>query len=157
MSTTEISQDILDLSAKFKEAITLDKKTGVGSVPADTYVKTLPEGITEEILVTIQNHNAVVVPAMAHALGHLSIPVMSKNKELEVTTLHLPTVGKDAFNGVFTRERQIPSRGADGIHGVKPAFGSSRVSLDIYSTGSHGEFKKVKAELAELAAKAFGG
>jgi hypothetical protein len=85
---------------------------------------------------------------------------MQANKELERSTLELPTIGKDGFDFTYDRSRQVqtPERNADGsvTAGTKTAFGSLRVGYKTYGTKSRGELLKVKEQLANDAAKVFG-
>lgn len=160
MSTTAtksaIKPEILELSEKLKAEITLDKKTGVATVSPDTYMKLAPAELTKDVLESVQQFNANMIAASAHAIGTLAVPAMKKDASLDKVTLTIPTVGKDYIGVAFDRSRQVPDRGADGVNGTKTKFGSTSTEFVIYGTKSRGQLLNVKNELSEMAMKAFG-
>lgn len=152
----EIKKEILDLATKLKSEFTLDHKTGIVAVTADAYEKLLPEGLTKEIVEQLQTYNTEMLAASTYMVGEMSIPAMTKNKDLDNVKLEMPMIGKDLLHVSFDRSRQVPSRGEDGVAGTKTKFGASSASFEIYSAGPRGELKKIKHMLAEQAAAAFG-
>lgn len=105
-----IKQDILDLSASLTKVMTIDSKTGSVTVEPETYVKLLPEGLSKEQVIQVQDYNSRLAAAAAHAVGMLAIPVMKKNKDLDRASMSMGTVGKDTLSVNFDRSRQVPSR-----------------------------------------------
>ena len=156
MTVTAIKQEIIDLSNLLKKEITLDVKTGVAVITPDTYERLLPTGITKEHVESIQQYNTDMAAAAVLTIGELSNPAMKKHKDLDRVHLSMPMVGKDMMNVSYDRSRQVPSRGEDGVAGIKTMFGAASVSIDMYATGPRGELKKIKTMLKEQAFEAFG-
>ena len=154
---TVIKPEVLEMSELISASLTMDKKTGKCSVPDNLYVSLLPEGITEDVVRTLQKHNGTVVAAAAHAVGEAAIPVMKKDKELDNVTLEMKTVDKDAIGVSFDRSRQVPSRDENNKpNGTRTKFGSTSVEVISYNAKNRGQLKAVKELLAEQAHKAFG-
>jgi hypothetical protein len=149
---TPISEEVLALSAAYRKEMTIDATTGVGSVPASVYAANLPATVTVEIIEDLQKYNTQAVAALTLATGESGIESMQANKTLDNVKVVMPMVGKDSMTSYFDRSRQVP----DGDEGnTKSAFGTTRTSIDNYSTGSRGDFKRVKTLLSEKAAAAF--
>jgi hypothetical protein len=157
MSEIKLKPTTTELAESIKKEITIDPKSGVGTITAGHYAATLPEGVTAELIEKIQDHNTQLVAAAGLAFGQLSEDVLKKNKELPRTTLELPTIGQDRFNYTYDRTSQVPDRTADGVVGTKSVHGTLTVGYKTFGTKSRGELLKVKKMLAEDAAKAFGG
>lgn len=150
---TELTKEVLDLSAKITNGLTLDGKV---VTPAEgLYESLLPEGLSMDTLERAQAHDTQVLAAAAHAVGMLAIPAMKKDESLNKITLELPTVGKDTFGVAFDRVRQVRD-GAPGDKdaGMKPKYGITTVSVDKYGAGNRGEVGAVKAFLSNEAAEA---
>jgi hypothetical protein len=159
-----------ELSAEIKKEMKLDPKTGVGSVTEGWYVNNLGRAVPDDIkakypgiendvvpiIKSVQDHNTIVAAAAGLAFGQMSEAVMKDNKEIERTTMDLPTLGKDGFDFTYDRTKQVPDRTADGTVGTKTVHGSLRVGYRTYGTKSRGELLKVKEQLATDAAKVFG-
>ena len=154
-STSPISAEVKNLSALIENVIQIDAKTGIATVPTDTYERLLPEGLTKETIVQLNAHNAQIAAAATLAVGNTAIPVMTKHKDLDRVEFEMPTFGKDKFAVTFDRSRQVPDRSDGNTGGVRQQFGASRTSFEMYGTESRGELKKVKQELMSSAADAF--
>lgn len=152
----DVKPEVLELAGKVKEGLTIDNKTGIITAIPDLYTRLLPETVTKETIEALQAHNTRMVSATTLAVGEIAMPVLKKNKELEEASLKLSMVGKDAMNVTLARSRQVPSRNEDGTTGTQTKYGSVSVSIDEYSTGPRGDFKKVKQFLSEQAMTAFG-
>ena len=75
----ELQNQINVMAATLRPQISITQ--GEGGIAADTYVKTLPEGITLETVQKLQDHNAIFFPAVTTALGEESIEAMKKGIE----------------------------------------------------------------------------
>lgn len=161
-----------ELTARMKKAIHIDPKTGVGKITDNWYVENLgTEGVSEDlkakypgiesdapaIMKGFQDFNTRVAAAGGLAFGQHAETVMHKHKDLTRCELEIPTIHKDGFEMTYDRERQVPSRNADGTTGTKTAYGMLRVGYRTYGAESVGELKKAKAILSASAAKVFGG
>jgi hypothetical protein len=152
-----IKQEITELSEQIAAVMTMDKKTGVCTVPDGIYVKLLPAGITEEIVKDVQTYNSNFATAAALTVGEAAIPVMKKDKELLNASLEIKTVGKDTIGVSFDRSRQVPSRDENNQpNGTKTKFGSTSVEIVSYGAKTRGQLKLVKEMLAEKAFASFG-
>jgi hypothetical protein len=153
-----VKQEVLDMSEKLRQHAKIDPKTGeITGLTAATYVSLLPADVTEEQAKSLQVHHATMVAAAAHAVGHLAIPVMKKQKDIDKVSMVIPMIGKDFLAVDFDRSRQVPARDADNNpSGTKTKFGSVSVNYEVYGTGTRGQLKAVKQELSELATAAFG-
>lgn len=163
MATTEttvkhnIKPEIRATADLLKAEIALDKKSGIATVDAGTYIKLLPPGLTKDIVEAVQAYNTQIVAAGALALGEMAIPVMKKDANLDRATLTIPMTGKDYIGVSFDRSRQVPSRDADNNpNGTKTKFGSTTTEIAMYGTKSRGQLMQVKNLLGELAVAAFG-
>lgn len=148
-----LKPDVQALAEKIRQDMKLDK-TGVAVVSPDLYVQTLPEGLTKETVKLLSEHNSRWVAAGGLALGQESIPVMKKHKDLNQTTLVVPTIGKDNFAFAFDRSKEVRAPGAEES---TTKYGILAASLNIYNDGANvGEVKKVKQLLSNEALEAFG-
>ncbi len=152
-----IKPEIQKLADALTKEMTFDKKTGIISVDAGTYVKLMPADLTKDMAEKVQAYNNQLVAAGALAVGTMAIPVMKKDENLDKVTMVVPMIGKDYAGFAFDRSRQVPSRDADNNpNGTKTKFGSTSVEMVAYGTKTRGQLSNVKTLLGELAAEAFG-
>lgn len=134
--------------------------TGVASIPKDYYkdefMKAKPADMTLEHVEFLRKFNTEMFCGGDLALGEASIPLMTKHKNLDRTTLSIPMLGNDSVNFKFDRSRQVPDRNSEGVVGTKTKYGASSVEVVTYGAGSRGELLKVKQHLAAKALAAFG-
>lgn len=149
----EIKAEIVQLADKIKKEITIDGSTGVATVPKELYANTLPDGLTVDTIKQLQDHNSQFAAASYMALGEASIPVMKKHKDLDRSTLDIPTVGKDHFSLTFDRSGEVRAPGGGD---PKTVYGTGRVAFNMYGTKNRGELSKVRDMLSEKAAAALG-
>jgi len=147
-SKPEIKAEVTELAKELKKVITIDPKTGLGTIEEGTYIKHLPEGITEATLKTINKHNQVFAAGAGMAFGELSVPVLAKNDELARTTLTVGTSGHDSFDFDFLRSKLTGKPGEEKTE----KFGHLKVGMTIRATGNVGQLSRVKAHLSQLAA-----
>jgi hypothetical protein len=159
MSKAEIKDAIVfkpetrELADKIKSHIHIDPKTGIADPEKlkTAYVDTLPEGITADVALAIDNHNTRFAAAGFLALGETGVPFLKKHKSINEVQATFPTVGKSKFEGVFERSSQVRAPGQEPT----TKFGTGSLKLDFYGgSQSRGEFKKVRDHLTDLAASA---
>jgi len=155
-NTAKISQEVMDLVAKLAPLTTLDKSTGIATVEEGTYVKLLPEGLTQEMCEQVQDHTKNMVAAALHTLGTVSIPAFKSNKDLTDTYLSVPMIKKDSIEVKMNRVSMVPGKDADGKDITRESFGTTSVKIDTYGVGKRGDLKKIKEMMAEEATKALG-
>lgn len=157
MSKAEIKDAIVfkpetrELADRIKKEIKIDAKTGAATVPDDLYVTLLPEGVTKETALAIDNHNTRFAAASYLALGEAGVDFFKKHKNVNEVQATFPTVGKSKFEGVFERSSQVRAPGQEPT----TKFGTGSMKLDFYGASqSRGEFKKVRDHLTDIAASA---
>lgn len=153
----EISKEILDLSEKIKENLTVGEE-GVLKTTEGLYVKLLPETLSVETLELLNEHDTKIIAATALAVGTLGISVLKKHPTLPHVTLQMNTVGNDNFNYTFGRSQQV-NAGAptDKEAGQKTKYGTMRISMEKHAMGSRGQLSAVKSFLSDEAALNLGG
>lgn len=148
---SELKQSTKDLASHIQDALSIDAKTGVVTLADGTYVKHLPEGVSESSVRKLQDYNSEFIAAAALAVGEAGVPVLKKNKDLEKLDLEATTVGKDSIGVVFARSREDRVPGTDK---TVTQYGAVRATMTNYSTKPVGQFKAVKDHLNDLAEKA---
>lgn len=91
----DIDSDVLSLSQKLAAKITMDNKTGAGTVEGDTFSENLPEGLTPAIVTALNDYRTTYVAAGAHAFGGHSLTLLGDNPTLNETNVALPYGDKD--------------------------------------------------------------
>lgn len=153
---SDVKQSITDLVAKISSDFAI-AKDGAVTVKDGVFIRNLPEGVTEEQAVQLQQYNQNFIAAAAHTVGEAAIPVMKKNKELMDINVNIPTIGKDSIDIGFNRERMVHVPNAkEGAPSSQPKYGSLTISVNQYGTEiKKGDLKKIKIALAEKAQAAF--
>jgi hypothetical protein len=157
--TTTVKESIVfkpetrELADKIKKHIHLDPKTGLADPEKlkGVYVELLPEGVSADTVLAIDNHNTRFAAASFLALGETGVDFFKKHKGVNEVTATFPTVGKSKFEGVFERSSQVRAPGQEPT----TKFGTGSLKLDFYGgSQSRGEFKKVRDHLTDIAASA---
>jgi hypothetical protein len=149
---SEIKKEVLDKSARIQEGLVMDKD-GVLKASDGLYASLLSGRVTVEQIEFLQEDNTEILAAAAHAVGVVGTKAMQKDENLQKVTLELPTVGKDNFNFTFSRSTMVRDGAVgDKDAGMKPKYGTMRVGVDTYASGSHGQMSAVKTFLSEDAA-----
>ena len=147
-----ISPEVKAMADAIKKEIKIEGGTAV--VPSDLYVKTLPEGLSEEQVKAVQKHNSNFYPAATLAVGDLSIPVFKKDKALESVSGEFKMIGRDHFDVTINRSRESrnPSNGE-----VSTTYGAVSATLATHGAKvSRGQMNEVKQHLQKAALAAFG-
>lgn len=152
-----LKQETLDMAKHVADHLTVVE--GEIKVDEATYIKSLPEGITEDTIKKIQEHNSVFFPAAEHAVGSAMFGLYQNDAELKDQSTKIKLVGKDTFEVSSTRERRYPDmigrkNGNPEAEIVKHMVISS--DLTTHAAQNGGEIKLVRAHLSAEAAKAFG-
>lgn len=151
---SEIKQPVKDLAEALKKDLTVNKD-GTTEVAADTYIKNMPEGVTEEMAKAVQSYNTNFIAAATLAVGETSIPVMKKNKDLERVSAVFPTIGKDNVSVVFDRVRENSfTNPQTKERELVIKNGATTVGYEVYGAKSKGSLAAVRAHLNEQAAAA---
>lgn len=149
MSNKEISND--EVKA-VREQIEIDPKTGLSKLSESVYADFLKEntGIEIDTVSQISAADTRFIAVLGKATGEAGVPVLHKNKDLDRITVVAPRDGKNKFEIDLKREtRNINPATKEEVvkHGVLSA------KFDFYGTHNNGDFKKVRTEVSEAAAK----
>ncbi len=148
-----ISPEIKDLAAKIKDGLTF--QDGRISVDPETYVSTLPEGMTKESVKALHDHNSHFYSAATLAVGEMAIEHMKKDKKLEAVEASVPLYGKDTFDLTIERSRTF----ANPQDKDKPTTTYANVKATLVTQSARaarGTMNQVRQELAASALAAFG-
>ena len=148
---SDIKPEVIAISEKIAADVKYDAATGVGVTSAALYESLLPEGLTMEHVLALQDHNTNVFAGAAHAVGTTSIPLMVEHKDLNKTTVQIAVGKKDLIRVNFDRERTFPDNANKGTIN-KP--GQVNVDFVQYGTKNRGEVTKVKSFLTSMAMEA---
>lgn len=110
----------------------------------DAYERTLPDGLTVDIVKAVQKHNNQFIQGATNAFGELSVVNMKKDKELAVTSTSVKIVD-DKLDLRINREQEV----SDGKGGRQTVVGA--VSAKYRTTAHLNPVKKNIRTLAEEA------
>lgn len=152
--TIALKDETLEMSAKFKEAISktkIDPATGQSVLPADFLGSILPEGLTVENLVAANKFISTAVPAASNAWGEACVEYKKtedKDNKHNNLSLTVPIVGKDKLEINYRHQREVrnPQTQETSIK-----YGTVTATYDMYATGDNGEFAKVKTLISQQA------
>lgn len=147
-----ISAPVTDLATKIKEHLSVDKKTGVITAAADIYKTCLPDDMSADTVQRVRDHDTTFVAAAVKAVGDVSLPVLTKNKELESTTAVVEMLAKSHVAVDFKRVEEFPNPKEKGTTITK--YGTTKVEVHHAAGHNAGELKKVRNWLKEEAEKA---
>lgn len=153
-----VKPEVIDMYTALRADSTIDVPKGATTAKVEVakgvYGRLLPEGITQEIVETVRNHDTLFAAATGLLVGEVGTDQMIKHKQLERVTVEIPTVGKDSFSATFDRSRQVPDRNAEGGATTRTKYGSLGVEMNFYGAKSRGQLLKVKEHLGARAAEA---
>lgn len=148
---SKLPPELIDLSDKIMNKLTIDNNTGTGNADADIYETTLPADLTLELTEKVGAHNANFVAASTHAFGRIAYDAMVGNKSLEQADVTIPMAGRDNVQVHVARVKEYrdPSgKSNDPI--VK--YGTTKTVHTLRNPERVNVLKAVQDELAELAA-----
>jgi hypothetical protein len=149
---TKISAEVKAIADAIKKEIKIEGGTVI--VPSDVYVKTLPEGLSEDQVKAVQKHNSNFFPAATLAVGDLAIPLFKKDKTLEQVSGEFKMVGRDHFDVTINRSRESRNPSNNQISTTYGAISATMVTHG--AKASRGQMNEVKQHLQEAALKAYG-
>lgn len=148
-----INDTIISISTTVAANLTGDKDTGSITAAADTYEKTLPQGLTMDIVNQVAEHNTNFVAGATHAFGQMAMGLMSENKKLDTVIGQMTMGGEDSLNLHYTRSKEMHVPGKDD---KITKYGVTNITYEVKAGKNGGELKKVRTQLNELAFAAFG-
>lgn len=151
----KIDPAILETSKLLVDSTTIDLEKETGVVSAETYEKILvAAGSSLEQATILHGVHQNLYPALAHAVGVMSVPAMADKADLKKIVVEMPLIGKDRVVVSFDRERTYADAGSNGTI-TKP--GQVLVQHNVYGTKNRGEVAKVKNFLSQLALESLKG
>jgi hypothetical protein len=132
----------------------IEIKDGAATIAADAYVKSLPEGVTMEVVKSIQDHNANFFPAATKAFGEKAIDAMKENSSLSQLDLSVPMVGDDTLDVTFKQSYEHMDMKTKEM---TTSYGGVSASLTVQAARhNRGPMKNIKDDLKSAALAAFG-
>lgn len=150
---SNIKPEIRSLADSLKEGMKFED--GIFKLDDNTYEKTLPEGLTMDMVEKHQDHTTDLVAALGLALGERSNEVFKEDKRLEETSVEI-TAGKDIIGGVYQRSREVRA-GISADSGKTVKYGILSMKVGVNAHANKGSLKKVRNHLSEEAKKILGG
>lgn len=151
MSTLEkVPAHIVELAKKIKGEISFDAD-GVGSLPDDLFEKSLPEGISLELVKTVQAATLDFADAVALGLGEASNSHFKDHAGIDRTSVSV-AMGHDKVTGVYDRKVMVR---APGSNEEKPKYGAVSLKLDSGIGAKRGAYKKIQEHLVSQATSIF--
>lgn len=123
----EIPDKIIELSKQIEDSLKNDKNNIIERNPGEIYEKTLPDGITIDVVDQIQNHNADFVAAGVLSFHNIAMRQMTEDKECTEMSGKIKMGYKS--NVQIDIEREHPWK--DHLHGGedKVSYGATTVKL----------------------------
>ena len=148
-----INSTILNISEIIAGQLQCDANLGSINAAEDTFQKTLPEGLTMEMVNKVANHNTNFVAGATHAFGTAAMQLMKDNSKLDTVIGSMNMGGEDQLSLNYMRSKEMHIPGKDE---KITKYGVTTVSYEVKAGKNGGELKKVRTELNELALAAFG-
>ena len=153
MAEKSISEEVLALSKKISESVSVDKDTGVAEVKGDPYVENLPETLTTEIIREVEGYNKKFVAAGTHAIGQAALDAMKSNKKLEVVTGSISLGNKSNFE--VNVKRSAEYNAGPGSSEKITKFGETTIKMNLDAgKAKSGDLARVREALQEAATAA---
>lgn len=153
-SKSAIKQEVLDLSKKIAEGITLDTKTGHAEAADGIYEANLPEGLTTETVKAVGDYNTTFVAAGTHAFGTLAVEAMKSTKSLNEATVQIKMHGKDTLGVSVQRSKEYNNALAkEGEPKTVTKHGVITTTYDVVAGNNRGQLKAARNEIAALASE----
>lgn len=146
----QISEAVQTLAGIYQKGLTV-AKDGTVSVEDGLIENNLPENLDLATIKKVQKHRGEVVAAMSLALSRAAMPVIAKNKDLDKVHTSVK-IGGDKLDVAIERNREF----GDGNGGKVQKAGYISIGYTATGATNAGEFKKVRAVIADEAAELFG-
>lgn len=157
-----IPQETENLAVLCEKNLTIDPKSGAGTIPKNVYDQLLDaQDVTRSEVEKVASAHANIAAAVTLATGRAAIPLMKKHKDLDRVTVGLQATGRDRFEVVFDRSAKVPNFevGADGkrvMNGQIDKFGMVKTAFNSFGTRRAGQLKAIREELSAQATKVLG-
>lgn len=148
---SKIAENLLELSGKIES----DLKVKDGNITSDenSFIKNLPDGLTEESVRGLEEYRNVYIPAAHLAIGKAAIKAMEAASDLDKVTGEVSVGITDTYKLSMERSATIPI--ASG--GSREVFGVATGKLDVVAIHAKGDMLRVKNLLRETAENLLGG
>ncbi len=145
---SELKEKTVELAQQIKGEVKYDKDNRT-IIDDNTYERHLPEGLSMNVIESVDGYNALYIAATAKASGEIAIEHMAKEPTLQTVTAQFQMGKKNEVSHVINREATYtnPTNPKEPI--VKHGDISSKFS--VYAGLNRGDLKKVRSHLQELA------
>jgi hypothetical protein len=159
-TTGKVNEEVRSVADRFKEAMTVDSKTGVGAGTENAYVAERDaRGLTHETVLSVKQFERVVADASTLAAGELGIEALEANKKLDTVTVEVPMF-QDRSAGFSESLNIAVHRSTTGRNPRtgEPvvSHGSVRTDYRVTTGTNRGQMSHVREHLRALAADKLG-
>jgi hypothetical protein len=147
MFGTELSKTEHSIYEALKSSIE-HKGNGLLETKSNVYKETLPEGITDETIKTINKHNMDFVRASHAAVGEVAIDVFRQDKEIQSVHTKFDFMGDNTLSLNVAREKTF-NNPSTGEKIDRPGYMSSEVKTKGLKGTSVQRIKDIVAEAAK--------
>lgn len=145
----KFKDDLVNLSDKLKSQITIDKTTGVMTLPAGAFFEHAPEGLTEASYERDRKYQDLFSNAATKAGSEIAVDAFKGNKELQTATLSAPVFKKDTYEGVFKRSGTSRNVKTGEVSNYVGSVAVGRIN--VVSTRTQAEWTGIKNNMKALA------
>lgn len=153
MSKQEKIEQVVAMSDKIYEEISVKDGQWSEKEGADLFYTTAPEHLSKEILDDARDHRDVFIAGSIHAAGRAAIEAMTADANCKLVTGQISLGGKDHLAVTAERDKSFPVPGKNGETITKPLHISQK--LHVEGVRNVGSVSKVHDTLSELAESAF--
>lgn len=146
-----INEQVQAMADQIGAAIQIDTKAGTATVTEGLYDKTLPDGLTPEVVKAVSDHNTTFVAAGTLAFGKASVEAMKGSKKLETLELDIPMGHKDNLGLHTSRNVTVTAPGSDT---KIEKFGVVKATYEVRAGKNGGQLKAARQTVADLAVAA---
>lgn len=150
---SNINSTIIAMADTILAQLSADNNLGVVTSPDNMYEKVLPEDLSIETVNRVSDHNTNFVAASTRAFGQMAQSMMTDNRKLDTVIGAFSMGANDNLSLHYNRSKDYPVPGQEE---KSTKYGVVNIAYEVKAGKNGGELKKVRAELAELAMKAFG-
>lgn len=150
MSTKELKSAVSEMANRILADISVSD-SGLATIAADVYDKTLPDGLTPDIVKAVSDHNTNFVAAGTYAFGTAALDAMGKSTAFDKVEGVMPAGYKDTL-GLVTH-RKLVTGPEDN---QKTDYGVTIATLNVRAGANGNQVKIAHHLLAEAAAEKFG-
>lgn len=141
--------DLIETRDKIKAEFVADNAGGILTLPAGTYFKNAPEGVTEESYALHRGWDDLFNNATTAAASEVAVDMFKDNKELQTVALTVPIYKKDTYEGVFKRQGTSRNVKSGEVSNYVGSIGVGRINT--VSTRTQTEWQGIKSNMRALA------